>query len=570
MTLLTDLLGSVAPIGATGVPGASGAIGATGISALAIANVQIADSSYTVLDDTAANTTGGYLVLTGTGFTSNCVVIVGSTNAISTSYVNSTTLRSQVGSFAAATYNLYVVDTVTGATAIKVNGLTTSSFPAWSTGSTLTGQIANTAFGINVSATSDSSITYANTTVLPTGTTLLANGYFYGTVTIGTTTTYSFGIDAKDAENQDATRTFGLTVTVTPQTRLYTWGRNNNGQLGENDRVTQQSPIQIGSGTTWNLISIGSNYSSIATKNDGTLWLWGYNNYGQLGTNDQSPRSSPVQIGSDTTWSKVSMGSIHAAAIKTDGTLWTWGRNQAGQLGFNNRTNVSSPTQMGSDTTWSLVSAGLYVTASIKTDGTLWLWGYNDYGQLGTGDRVYKSSPTQIGSGTTWSQVSISSSRSAIATKTDGTLWAWGYNTNGQLGLNNTTNYSSPHQVGSLTNWSQVSAGYKLMIATKTDGTLWTWGLNNYGQLGLGNNTVYKSSPTQVGVLTTWSLVCGGYNAAGAIRTDNTLWLWGYNDYGQLGQYGDTARRSSPIQVGASNWTKLGVGNNGAMAITTN
>ena len=150
-----------------------------------------------------------------------------------------------------------------------------------------------------------------------------------------------------------------------PPTRLYTWGRNNNGQLGENDRVTQQSPIQIGSGTTWNLISISGNYSSIATKNDGTLWLWGYNNYGQLGTNDQFSRSSPVQIGSGTTWNQVSMGSIHAATIKTDGTLWTWGSNRWGQLGLNNRTNVSSPVQVGSGTTWSQVSAGNSTTAAI-------------------------------------------------------------------------------------------------------------------------------------------------------------------------------------------------------------
>ena len=340
---------------------------AAGIVSPKVTSIAITDSSYNVLDDTAANTTGGYIQITGSNFSSNSQVIIGTNNATSVTYVNTSTIRAQVPSAAAASYPVYVIDGNTGATAIKVNGLTTSAFPAWSTAATLTNQASGTAFGINVSASSDSNITYANTTVLPTGTTLLSNGYFYGTVTIGSQTTYTFGIDAKDAENQDATRTFSLTVTVIPPTRLYTWGINVQGQLGLSDNVDRSSPVQVGSGTTWNLITSRSN--AIATKTDGTLWAWGLNNVGQLGQNDTVyARSSPTQVGSGTTWNLVSIGTYNAVATKTDGTLWAWGNNNSGQIGLGDTVLRSSPVQVGSGTNWSLVSNGRHNTIAITTN----------------------------------------------------------------------------------------------------------------------------------------------------------------------------------------------------------
>jgi hypothetical protein len=176
--------------------------------------ISICDSSYNVLDDTAANTTGAYLQITGSNFQSGAIVMVGSTNtATSTTLVNSNTLRAQIGSISTGTYPVYVINS-NGGTAIKINGLTTSSFPVWGTGTTLANASSNIAFSVSLSANSDSNITYSNTTVLPTGTTLLSNGYFYGTVSIGAQTTYSFNVKATDVELQDATRTFSLTVTL--------------------------------------------------------------------------------------------------------------------------------------------------------------------------------------------------------------------------------------------------------------------------------------------------------------------------------------------------------------------
>jgi hypothetical protein len=183
------------------------------IVSLAISSVQIANSSYAVLDDTAANTSGtSYLVVNGSGFNSNCIVIVGATNASSTTFANSKQLRAAVAAQNAASYPVYVTDTATGATAIKVNGLTFSSFPVWGTATALANVSSNTVFSTLLSANSDSSVIYSNTTILPTGTTLLSNGYFYGNISVGAATTYSFDIRATDNENQDSDKTFSLSA----------------------------------------------------------------------------------------------------------------------------------------------------------------------------------------------------------------------------------------------------------------------------------------------------------------------------------------------------------------------
>jgi len=299
---------------------------------------------------------------------------------------------------------------------------------------------------------------------------------------------------------------------------------------------------------------------------EGGLWNWGNNGSGRLGDNTSVNKSSPVQtIAGGTNWRQVSCGSAnHTAAIKTDGTLWSWGYNSTGQLGDNTITNKSSPVQtVVGGNNWRQVAAGVSHTAAVKTDGTLWLWGVNNNGQLGDNTITDKSSPVQtIAGGTNWRQVAACNYYTA-AIKTDGTLWSWGYNTNGQLGDNTTTNKSSPVQtIAGGTNWRQVSCGSYHTAAIKTDGTLWTWGNDFYGQLG-NNTTTAKSSPVQtVTGGTNWRQVaCGTYHTA-AIKTDGTLWSWGYNVNGQLGD-NTTTDKSSPVQtiVGGTNWRQVSSGN---------
>ena len=306
---------------------------------------------------------------------------------------------------------------------------------------------------------------------------------------------------------------------------LWTWGGNNNagtagyGVLGNGTTTNYSSPIQIGLLTNWKQIEFaaatGSSNLAAAIKTDGTLWTWGPNFYGQLGNGTAGNYySSPIQVGTLTNWKQVACGSGNVVSIKTDGTLWAWGNNQYGQLGNGVTITYSSPIQIGKLTDWKQVSLNYHATFAIKTDGTLWAWGWNPYGNLGNGTSIDYSSPVQIGSLTNWKQIDVSTgavSPGIMAIKTDGTLWGWGRNYYSELGIGNSIAYSSPIQIGSLTNWKQVSGGEYSFGATKTDGTLWTWGRNNYGQLGNGT-TVDYSSPIQIGSLTNWKAVFCGYN----------------------------------------------------------
>jgi alpha-tubulin suppressor-like RCC1 family protein len=370
-----------------------------------------------------------------------------------------------------------------------------------------------------------------------------------------------------------------------PSTRIWVWGNNGNAQLGTNDTVTRSSPTQIG-GLIWKSITIGAdNGSLLATKTDNTLWSWGYNGDGQSGQNDTINRSSPVQIGTDTNWSQT-LGDYYSAwAIKSNGTLWAWGQNSYGQLGTNNTTSYSSPTQVGTGTNWAAIpwvtknSAWCHALAT-KTDGTLWMWGFNTFDELGLGggDTANRSSPIQVGALTNWPQtrqkMSIGWAYTMII-KTNGTLWGWGANWNpgGNLGLNSTTIYTkSPIQVGALTDWATIACGRQQSIAVKTNGTLWSWGLNDNGQLGQ-NDRIDRSSPTQVGTDTNWAYAQIGQNFGIAVKTNGTLWAWGKNTEGQLGQ-NNVTYRSSPVQIGsdatwASSYERLSSSGTSALVIKT-
>jgi len=366
---------------------------------------------------------------------------------------------------------------------------------------------------------------------------------------------------------------YAHTAAIKTDGTLWTWGRNTNGRLGDNTGTSKSSPIQtIAFGTTWSSLSAGASFTG-AIKIDGTLWLWGDNTNGQLGDNAVNSKSSPIQtITFGTTWSSISCGATHVAAIKTDGTLWLWGSNIDGRLGDNTTIVKSSPIQtITFGTTWSKVSAGYGHTGAIKTDGTAWTWGINNNANLGDATTTYRSSPVQVVVfAENWSSVSVGY-RHAASVKTDGTLWLWGSNSYGRLGDNTITNESSPIQtITGGSNWSKVSCVFHHTAAIKTDGTLWTWGRNSYGNLG-DNTITHRSSPIQTITLgTTWSSVACGGNHTAAIKTDGTLWTWGRNSYGNLG-VNTITHRSSPIQTITlgTTWSSVSTGLNSTAAIKT-
>ena len=363
----------------------------------------------------------------------------------------------------------------------------------------------------------------------------------------------------------------------TTSTEAWIWGNNQHGQLAQNtNNNAYSSPVQI-PGTTWARVGVQDS-NVLGVKTDGTLWGWGLNEQGQLGQNNKTQYSSPVQIPGTTwssDWGKLSgRGYGVTGAVKTNGTLWIWGYNANGLLGQNNTTSYSSPKQVPG-TTWNIYSNSYEGSYAIKTDGTLWSWGRNNNatnsGVLGHNNHTVYSSPKQI-PGTTWATI-CAAGGFMMASKTDGTLWAWGSNAYGSLGMDNpdvnNLRYSSPVQIGSDATWStsynQLCTNPSHTVAAiKTDGTLWTWGQNQHGELGHNNKTQY-SSPKQVGSGTDWDSVQTRHPCMIARKTDGTFWVWGENEKGSLGQNNQT-HYSSPVQVPgftAGEFSRIGVNKDG-------
>lgn len=373
----------------------------------------------------------------------------------------------------------------------------------------------------------------------------------------GNSSSSSVFINYSSSSSDDQTNQEVSSSSLESLGNLWGWGYNNQGQLGNGSvSLSETNPIQIGN-DTWKFIA--GNYTVLGIKNDDTLWGWGENANFAIGDGTNTDRSSPVQIGSDA-WKKISTSVTHSIGIKNNNTLWAWGGNANGRTGLGISGGgiepyfTTTPTQIGSDF-WSDVSVGTQSVA-IKSDGTLWAWGPNNIGQVGDGTNTERTIPVQISSDT-WLKISCGTFHT-LAIKSDGTLWAWGLNDYGQLGDGTNTNKNSPVQIGSDT-WTAIAGGDKYSLGIKSDGTLWAWGLNEtfdvpMGVLGDGTN-INRDTPVQIGGDTWISIIAGDQSSVG-IKSDGTLWSWGWNEYGQLGD-GTTTDRNSPVQIGNSTWSNI-------------
>jgi alpha-tubulin suppressor-like RCC1 family protein len=306
---------------------------------------------------------------------------------------------------------------------------------------------------------------------------------------------------------------------------LWVWGDNSYYQLGNGSTADKNKPSMINNDRDWVFLTCGRTLS-YAIKKDGSLWAWGQqgaiNTY--AGDGATSAKSIPTVIGNEKNWKAVSSGGSHTLALKDDGSLWAWGNNNHGQLGDNTNTNRVEPVPILSGSAFTKIYAGDDFSIAIKNDGSLWTWGSNLYGNLGNGTLVNPgpATPTQLGSDKGWLHITAAWGY-VLAVKNDGSVWAWGKNTEGQLGLGHTNNVSLPTMLNVSGSFSKIDAMNHNSIALKDDGTIYLWGASN------GNTPVLLNDAMK------FTTVATGMNFQFAISQEGKLYAWGENRDGVLG-----------------------------------
>ncbi|MBF0371652.1 MAG: S-layer homology domain-containing protein, partial [Magnetococcales bacterium] len=350
---------------------------------------------------------------------------------------------------------------------------------------------------------------------------------------------------------------------------VYAWGENTHGQLGNGTTTDGATPTLI-SGLT-NITAIAAGYGhSFAVTASGSVYAWGENDQGQLGDGTTTARSTPVLISSLSDITAIATGSGHTLALDEDGNVYSWGDNEYGQLGSGSTSDNTSPTQISSLSGITALAAGANHSLAIDSDGDLRVWGANSAGQLGNSATTDATTPVELSSPSDVAVIAAGALHSLII-DSDGAAQSWGDNEYGQLGNGSTTDSTSPVQVLALTefNPSSVSAGYDHSVALKSDGTVWAWGGNKYGQLGDGTNTD-QTSPVQITSLTDVTAVAAGGYYSMALLSDGSVYAWGRNNYGQLGD-GTTTNQASPVAVSElDDISGIAAGNYHSMALEEN
>ena len=333
--------------------------------------------------------------------------------------------------------------------------------------------------------------------------------------------------------------------------KFFTFGFNDYGQLGDGTTTNRNIPTQI-SGNFNDIIAVScGDYHTAILKSDGTVYTVGRNDYGQLGDGTTTDRNTLTEItdSNATNIIAVSCGRYHTAILKSDGSVYTFGWNFYGALGNGTTTNRNTPTKIQGHEDVIAVSCGGYHTAIVKSDGTVYTFGFNDNGQLGNGTTTDRNTPTEITDSNATNIIAVScGGRHTAILKSDGTVYTFGYNSNGQLGDGTTTNKTTPTEIsGNHNDVIAISCGYDHTAIVKSDGTVYTFGRNHYGQLGLGDTT-QKTTPTQIQGHEDVIAVSCGYSHTAILKSDGTVYTFGFNDNGQLGD-GTTTNKNIPIKI---------------------
>ena len=382
----------------------------------------------------------------------------------------------------------------------------------------------------------------------------------------------------------------GSATGATPPGTVVGWGANNDGQLGNGTTTNSSTPVHVdgidGSGTLTGVVAVAAGgVHSLALRSDGSVVAWGDNAQGQLGNGTATGSVTPVQVqgvgGTGTLTGVVAIASAeHSLALRSDGSVVAWGYNAQGQLGDGTSTNSPTPVEVegvsgvGTLTGIVAIAAGGNHSLALRSDGTVVSWGYNGFGQLGNGTTTNSPTPVEVegvsGVGSLTGVVAIAAGAThSLALRSDGTVVAWGYNTDGELGDGTTTNSPTPVEVqgvggsGTLSGVVAIAGGYDHSVALRLNGSVVAWGDNDEGQLGNGTTT-NSFTPVKVqgvggsGTLTGVVAIAVGSLHSVALRSDGTVVAWGFNGDGELGN-ATTTGSFTPVPV-------LGVAGSGTLA----
>lgn len=347
------------------------------------------------------------------------------------------------------------------------------------------------------------------------------------------------GISAAAEENRITNVVAGQyhTLALDQNGMVWSWGENTDKELGRNTRKILPDTPAIVDGLKDVVAIAAPEFHSLAIVKDGTVWAWGNNQYGQLGDGTNVSRGTPVKVRFLSDVVAVSGGIGFSVALKKDGTVWAWGYNGHGSLGDGTYEDKYLPTQVKGLTDIVAISnneESMHVLA-LKKDGTVWAWGNNSEGQLGDGSSKSNSNiPVQVLGLSDVVAVSAGWTFS-MALKKDGTVWAWGDNSSGQLGDGTFSNHNLPVQVHGLDHIKAISSGYRYSFAVQEDGSIWAWGDSKFGQLGDGAIGDISNIPIRVQELTDVVYADGGHEHSIALKKDGSVWTWGYNSFNQLG-----------------------------------
>jgi alpha-tubulin suppressor-like RCC1 family protein len=341
-------------------------------------------------------------------------------------------------------------------------------------------------------------------------------------------------------------------------------GQNNTGQLGDNTLVNKSSLVAVsGANSFVQLAGHGASNHVLGLRADGRVLAWGGNAFGQLGDNTVVSKSIPtITVGTDS-FLQIAAGNLTSYGIKSDGSIWSWGNNGNGQLGINNAVILatSSPVAVVGVQNYVMVAGGESHAVALKIDGSAWSWGQNNNGQLGDGTAAgERLSPVAVTGGHSFIGIVTggATTNASFGRKSDGSVWAWGTNTSGTLGTGSSSpaTTSSPVPVTGGHSFIQVIGLRFGATALKADGSVWAWGTNTSGELGDGT-IVTKSSPVPVIGGHSFIRIASSNQSTVALKADGTLWSWGVNSFGQLGD-NTVAAKSSPVLMVGTNIFEAG------------